>query len=113
MAQVSAGHRSTYGARARQARLERADSTAEIAWQQRQLVYNGEPLDVVIENVNRYATKKIELADPSLKQLRFTGTVFVDSIDTWLGALPRAFPVAVQRSADRDLIVASAAEYGQ
>ncbi len=94
--QATAGYRLTYDADSREARLTPVNPAAELAWREGRLIYDGEPLKAVIENVNRYSPKKITLSDESLGQLRFTGTVFVDSIETWLGALPRAFPVRVK-----------------
>lgn len=102
--QAGAGERLTYDGKSGGITFEREGSAAELAWRKGQLIYNGEPLDVVIENVNRYATRKIELADPSLTRIRFTGTVFTDSIETWLWALPSAFPVTVRHEGDRDVI---------
>jgi transmembrane sensor len=49
----------------------------------------------VVQDVNRYTNRKIEFADPSIGELLFTGTVFVDQLDGWLAALPGAFPLKV------------------
>ncbi len=55
----------------------------------------------VIENVNRYSARPIRLTDPALGKLTFTGTVEVDTIDSWVSALPRVFPVRVDTYPDR------------
>lgn len=98
---AKAGYRLTYDAGSDETRLEPTDPAAELAWQEGELVYNNEPLQSVLENVNRYARQPVELADPALGQLRFTGTVFVRSIDTWISALPAAFPVTLSRKGSR------------
>lgn len=41
----------------------------------------------------------IEIAEPSLEQLRMTGTVFEHDVDSWLRTLEAAFPIEVTESA--------------
>lgn len=71
------------------------------AWRGNRLEFVNEPLDSVVANVNRYATRPIHLTDPALGRMTFTGTVQVDTIDSWVSALPRVFPVRVDTYADR------------
>jgi transmembrane sensor len=54
----------------------------------------------VLANVNRYSHQPIQLADPQLGELMFTGTVNTTTIDSWVGALPHVFPVQVSTFAD-------------
>jgi transmembrane sensor len=42
----------------------------------------------------------VQLADPRLGRLLFTGTVNTTNIDGWIGALPHVFPLQVSRFAD-------------
>jgi len=71
-----------------------------LAWRVNRLEFVDEPLSVVIANVNRYSRRPIQIADPRLGQLTFTGTVKINTIDSWIGALPRVFPVQVSAFAD-------------
>lgn len=75
------------------ARVVRPDEA--IAWRDGRLEYLQETLQVVIQDVNRYTNRKIRIADASIGQLRFTGTVFVDQLDGWLDALQITFPIEV------------------
>jgi transmembrane sensor len=71
------------------------------AWRDHRLEFVNEPLSSVVENVNRYSARPIRLTDPALGRMTFTGTVEVDTIDSWVAALPRVFPVRVDTYADR------------
>lgn len=103
--QARAGYQLIYDARSRETRLQPVDPSLELAWREGRLEYVGEPLDAVIANVNPYAAKRIRLGDPSLANLRYTGTVFVGAIDGWLAALPYAFPVAVRSDGAQALLL--------
>jgi transmembrane sensor len=76
--------------------VERIPRLEEItSWRSGRLEYVHQPLKIVVQDVNRYTNRKIEFADPSIGELLFTGTVFVDQLDGWLAALPGAFPLKV------------------
>lgn len=81
-----------------------ADIEAATAWRRGVLKFTHEPLDVVISDLNRYSHRRIELGDPSLHNLRYTGTVFSNSLEDWLKAVENVFPVRVER-VDDDRIV--------
>jgi transmembrane sensor len=67
-------------------------------WWRGQLRFEEEPLGVVVASLNRYSERRIVIADPTLAELRFTGTVFDDSVEDWLKAVPVVFPVALDES---------------
>lgn len=70
------------------------------AWRQHRLEFVNEPLSTVLANVNRYSRQPVQLADPRLGELMFTGTVNTTNIGSWVGALPHVFPVRVSTFAD-------------
>jgi transmembrane sensor len=69
-------------------------------WRHHRLEFVNEPLSTVLANVNRYSRQPVQLADPRLGELMFTGTVNTTNIDSWVGALPHVFPVQVSTFAD-------------
>jgi len=79
------------------------------AWRQHRLEFVNEPLSAVLANVNRYSHQPIQLADPQLGKLMFTGTVNTTTIDSWVGALPHVFPVQVSTFADH-VVLSSAGQ---
>ncbi|GAA0253481.1 FecR family protein [Rhodanobacter caeni] len=79
------------------------------AWRRHRLEFVNEPLSAVLANVNRYSRQPIQLADPRLGELMFTGTVNTTTIDSWVGALPHVFPVQVSTFADH-VVLSSAGQ---
>ncbi len=74
-----------------------ADATA---WQRGRLEYQGEPLRVVIADLNRYSRMKVKVEDPRLRDLRYTGTVFPEALDVWLRSIEGVFPLRVEYLAE-------------
>jgi transmembrane sensor len=101
---VSAGHRFIRD-RAR-TDVEPLISVADaVAWQHGRLEYQGEPLRVVISDINRYLSVKLSIADPTLGELRYTGTVFPDALDAWVASIEGVFPVRIETTDGQRLIV--------
>ena len=76
------------------------------AWRRGQLRFEGEPLRVVVASLNRYTPREIVVSDPSLQDLQFTGSVFDDSVDDWLQGIQVIFPVTVDRTDPRRVVIA-------
>jgi transmembrane sensor len=82
------------------------DPGIALAWRAGRLEFTGDSLESVVANVNRYSQRPIVLADPTLAELTFTGTVFVNSIDSWLDGLQQVFPVVVDRDGAGEIRIA-------
>lgn len=91
--------------------LTPADSRAALTWREGRLRYVNAPLATVIADINRYVARPIVINDDKLKTLSYTGTVFTQSIDEWLGAIPKEFPLVVVTESDRTLLMAQASDY--
>ena len=76
-----------------------------MAWRDGRLEYYGEPLSSVVADVSRYSSQPIELVDPQLAQLTFTGTVFTESVDDWLNAIQATFPIRVVTTDDHRVLL--------
>jgi len=103
--QVAAGYQLTWSGPASEVKLAQIDAASATAWRRGRLEYFGEPLGVVIANVNRYSQRTIVIADEDIAQLQFTGTVFVHSIEDWTNALKDVFPVVSESQADGSLVL--------
>jgi transmembrane sensor len=91
-------------------RLEPArvvDSRAATDWVRGRLVYVDRPLGEVVADLVRYSALDIEIADSTVAQLHYTGTIETDAIDHWVAALTRVFPVEADREGAR-LVLRSA-----
>jgi len=77
---------------------------ARKAWKDGHLEYLRIPLKIVIPSVNVHSQKPIVLADDSVGNLLFSGTVFEDQVTDWLRALTIALPIVVIEGDDRIVI---------
>lgn len=68
------------------------------SWKDGQLVFEGESLDFVIAEFNRYLDPKIVIADPSLSRIRLGGRFTTTDPSDLLTALRASFGIRSQRS---------------
>jgi transmembrane sensor len=97
---VRAGQQAVREAAQRGLIVSDTDPAAATAWRQGRLAYIMEPLSSVIEDVNRYASRRILVADPRVSEMTFTGTIFREHIDDWAMTLRSAFPVNAAVNSD-------------
>lgn len=70
-----------------------ADMGRKLAWRQGDLIYTGQPLKEVLDDVSRYSDIRIELADPELENLPVGGAFRTDQIGAIFAALENNFGV--------------------
>jgi ferric-dicitrate binding protein FerR (iron transport regulator) len=80
------------------------DLEARGAWKEGRLEYRHTPLKIVIPSVNVHSGKLIVLADDTVGNLLFSGTVFEGQVTDWLRALTITLPIVVIEGDDRILI---------
>ncbi len=90
---VAAGYQVAYSSRERTATIALVDTNAILKWREGQLAYLWEPLGTVVEDINRYSTRRVVLQDEQLAALRYTGNVIPESIEDWVAALAGIYPV--------------------
>jgi transmembrane sensor len=91
---------------ATQRRQRRAvDVNMTLSWMQGRHVFRGTPLHVAIDEVNRYATRKIRLGDASLANLPVAGNFIVGDSEAIVAALAAVLPLRVADSGDREIIL--------
>lgn len=81
--------------------IKPTDPGAATAWTHGRLTFDDQPLRYVIENVDRYSSRRI-VVSPEAGALRFSGIVFDNEIDDWLESLEAIFPVTIE---DRGSVV--------
>lgn len=104
---VESGHQVVYTPRspAREIEVVRSMTSGERArWVDGVLIYRDEPLGDVIQDVSRYSQKPIELRDPLLAGLRYSGVVYVESLDEWIDALSESFPLRMDEEEGRKIL---------
>ena len=68
-----------------------------LAWRKGYLVFTGEPLSLVVKELNRYQVISIEIADPALGEMPIGGRFKVGELDALLDALASNFDIQVSR----------------
>jgi transmembrane sensor len=68
----------------------------KLAWRVGMLVFQGEPLETVLQEVGRYTTVKLE-ADEAIRDIRIDGLFRAGDIDGLLVSMDRNFNVSSQR----------------
>jgi transmembrane sensor len=74
-----------------------------LAWQDGYLVFAGEPLSEVVEEVNRYSTTPLRIANPRIETLTLGGRFRVGDLDAVLDALRTSFGIEATAAADGSL----------
>lgn len=67
----------------------------ELAWQSGLLVFNGDPLSDVINEISRYTPITIQIADPFIRQRPIGGRFRIGEIHTLLNSLEIGFGIEV------------------
>lgn len=80
--------------------MQVVDAGGIAAWRDGLLQYRDEPLASVIADVTRYSEYDIVIADSAVSELRVTGTVFTNDVESWLQSLEAALPVRAIRAPD-------------
>ena len=90
---AGAGYQLDYSEATRTAVVSKVDTQNALRWRDGELAYDDAPLEAVIADINRYSTLNVVIRDPAIGGLRFTGTVFIVSVNDWIKALEFKYPV--------------------
>jgi transmembrane sensor len=80
-------------------------SSANIAWQQGRLLFDGTPLADVVAELQRYHRGQIKIADAAVAQYRLSGEYDISGIDALIATLPEIMPLRVERQADATVVI--------
>jgi len=105
---VSAGYQVSYDGARSDARLSSVDAAQALSWREGRLQYFNVSLEDVVKDVSRYSPQPIGVEGPRVGKLTFTGTVFVNSIGDWLGAIQSSFPVRAVVTKDNSVLLVRA-----
>ena len=77
--------------------VETEKLTQRQAWRKGMLVFSGETLEQVVEEISRYTTMSIEIADPEVRNIQIGGRFKVGDVDNMFQALEANFGLEVER----------------
>ncbi|MGO3842092.1 MAG: FecR family protein [Alcaligenes pakistanensis] len=84
----------------RLASVQSRNMVQALAWRQGRAVFDAEPLERIVAELNRYNEPGIVLHSPSLRGLRITGVFNVNDPQAFLDVLPSLAPVLVVQGPD-------------
>lgn len=83
--------------------LAQAEIERQLAWREGYLVFNGESLQTVVNELNRYMPTTIEIADPALRAMAVGGRFKVGELHALFDVLEHNFGVQVSYVGDRHI----------
>jgi transmembrane sensor len=102
--QIESGHSARLHENIAEVRtLATEDLARELAWREGLLVFTDEPLSQVIDEVSRYTSVRIEIADARLRALPVGGRFKLGDLDAMLDALESSFGIRVLRLDDEHI----------
>ena len=102
------GQRVTFSKSAHRLSVATVGASVAGSWRDGTLQFVGEPLEDVVNEVNRYGAPPIEVA-PNFRQIRFTGTVSTANVRDWLNALEQIYAVEVVDQGANGILIRSRA----
>jgi transmembrane sensor len=73
------------------------------AWESGQLAFDSEPLSSVVERLNRYSARKIEIADARTAALEVSGLFNAGDVDGFVGTVTYYLPLTAERGRSGDV----------
>ena len=86
------------------AQLVPADVVRSLSWEGGQLIFKDEPLSRAVERVNRYAERKIMVADPAAAGVLVSGVFTAGDTDAFVSGVTAVFPLRAQAGGDATVI---------
>lgn len=77
-------------------RIRRIDPERETSWRRGQVIFDNTPLSEAVDELNRYSSTQIELADPILADLRLSGTFATGGTSSFVEAIAAYFPIQIE-----------------
>ena len=72
----------------------------KLAWRNGMIIFDGETLEYVVDEISRYTDSEIVISDPEIRNMPFGGAFKAGEVDELLGALTASFNIKVERVDD-------------
>ena len=92
----------------RAAAVEPADPVRSLSWEGGLLVFEDEPLDIVVDRMNRYAVKPLVVGDADTGRLRISGVFRAGDTEGLIQGLAAGFDVKARTSGQSTALFAGA-----
>jgi transmembrane sensor len=75
-----------------------------VSWKDGFMIFRNTPLSDAVAEFNRYSTRKLIIADPSIAGIRIGGKFRCNNLEAFVALLQSGFPIAVEESGERILL---------
>jgi transmembrane sensor len=86
-------------------RVTPVDIERVMAWERGKIVFNDEPLASVVERMNRYISRRIDITDERVAALRISGMFHVGDVRGFVSTLTTYLPVKAEEHQDGSLLM--------
>ena len=83
--------------------LAQQELDRQLSWRKGYLVFAGDPLSHVVDEVSRYTPVTIDIIDPALRQIRIGGRFKVGELSAMLDVLEASFGIQISRLSDQHI----------
>ena len=90
------------------ASVTQTDLERELAWRKGMLIFEGEPLEKVVEELSRYTEARFVIVDDKIRGRRVGGYFRTGDVDSLLSVLEEGLFVTVQRQGDMVILLSDA-----
>jgi transmembrane sensor len=87
--------------------IETVDTSRVTAWTNGQIVFDNQPLSLVVAHVNRYSTARIAVDDPRVGSLRISGTLNAGDVAGFIDIVTHYLPVRAVPKNDDSIVLES------
>jgi transmembrane sensor len=109
LASIKVGQRATFGREIESIQsVKREEITRRLSWREGMLVFSGEPLEKVVEEVNRYTSVAIVISDPAIARIRIGGYFKAGETAAMLQALETGFGIRVEHVSEKEIRLSAA-----
>lgn len=106
---ISAGQTATFSEKTKLIEtVAPAEVDRKLSWREGRILFAGDPLSSVVEDIARYTDIQIEIADPAIASQRVGGYFEVGEVDRMLEALEAGFDLHVERIDDKHVRITRA-----
>lgn len=106
------GEQIRYGSDPASWKRSTVDPQIVTSWSRGRHVFRNTPITEALEEVNRYATRKVRLGDPNLAELTVSGNFIVGNSELIVAALAAVLPLRVDEGGGNEIVLFSRYELG-
>jgi transmembrane sensor len=86
---------------------ESAELMRQLSWTDGKLIFNGESLQEVVDEISRFTTIKIEMTDPKIQNIRIGGQFNATETDAFFDFIESSFDISVNRLTEDHIVLTS------